>query len=255
MVEKAVRSAGIPAAPEGTFLYSSRTPGLAFDTSAQKAAWGAGHVTIAPGVKLGSGGATRIDFADGSNVPATILDPRRALTDAIGTPYDNCGHLAVPPSKCTLTITAGSLKTTEVETSRGRATVPTWSFTVRGLSRPIVAVAISATLLKPVPDPTPPPGLTEPDGDFPTVGRLTRIEGNTITFSLHHGQCDPNLRSHVIEHEDMILIGATHDPVQGGCRAVGISTPTTITLTEPAGARPIINATTGARLTLYPHLR
>lgn len=226
-----------------------------FDTSEQKAAWGAGHIAIAPGVKLGSGGTTRIDFGDGSNFSASVLDPRRALSEAIGTPYDNCGHLAVPASKCRLTITGGSLKTADVETSKGRATVPTWSFTVRGLSRPIVAVAISQDVLKPVAEPTPPPGLAEPDRDSPVVGRLTRIGGDTITFTLHHGACDTNLQAHAIEYDDMVLIGGSHTNEQVACRAVGVSTPATLTLAQPLGNRPIINAITGARLTFYPNLR
>ncbi|MET9269544.1 hypothetical protein [Kribbella sp. NPDC003557] len=255
MVADAVRAAGIPPSPEGIFLYTSRTPGLMFDTSEQEAAWGAGYVTIGPGVKLGSAGSTRIEFGDGSNVSATVLDPRRALTEAIGTPYDNCGHLAVPASKCKLTITAGSLKTAEVETSRGRTTVPAWSFTVRGLSRPIVAVAISQDVLKPLAEPTPPAGLAEPNRDVPVVGRLTRVEGNTITFNLHHGACDANLRAHAIEYDDMVLIGGSHTTKQVACRAIGLSTPATLTLTHPLGTRPIINATTGTRLTFYPHLR
>ncbi|MEV6266506.1 hypothetical protein AB0L64_05030 [Kribbella sp. NPDC051936] len=255
MVTEAVRAAGIPPSPDGIFLYTSRTPGLMFDTTEQKAAWGAGYVTIAPGVKLGSAGTVRVDFGDGSNVSATVLDPRRALTEAIGTPYDNCGHLAVPASTCKLTISAGSLKTAAVDTSRGRATVPAWSFTVRGLSRPIVAVAISQDVLKPLAEPTPPPGLAEPDRDGPVVGRLTRVEGNTIAFTLHHGACDTNLRAHAIEYDDMVLIGGSRTTKPVACRAVGISTPTTLTLTQPLGNRPVINATTGTRLTFYPHLK
>jgi hypothetical protein len=254
-VARAVRAAGIPESPEGIFLYSSRTPDLAFDTTEQKVAWLAGHVTIAPGVRLGSGGTTRIDFGNGSNLSVDVLDPRTALTDAIGPTYDNCAHIHVAASKCTLTITAASLKTTQVDTSRGRATVPAWSFTAKGLSRPIVAVAISVTVLKPMPQPTPPPGLPDPDRNLVPAGSLTRADGNTLTFVLHHGKCDPDLRAHAVELEDMIIIGGTHSAPEGFCADVGVSTPATITLANPINNRAIINATTGTRLTLYPHLK
>jgi hypothetical protein len=254
-VAKAVRAAGIPRPPEGIFVYSSRTPGLGFDTGEQKAAWGAGHVTIAPGVRLGSGGTTSIDFTDGPSISVNVLDPRPALTDAIGATYDNCGHNAVPAAKCKLTITAGSLKTVDVDTSAGRATVPAWYFTAKGLSRPIVALAVSAAVLKPVVWPTLLPGLAEPDRDLPGVGRLDQVDGSTLTFILQHGKCDPDLRAHVVEFDDLVVIGGSHSPVQGGCVDVGVSTPATVTLTEPLGDRAIISADTGARLTLYPHLR
>jgi hypothetical protein len=254
-VAKAVRAAGIPKSPEGIFLYSSRTPGLGFDTTEQKVAWGAGHVTIAPGVKPRSAGTTRIDFGDGSNLSADVLDPRSALTDAIGTPYDNCGHIHIPASKCAFTITGASLKTVEVDTSRGRATVPAWSFTAKGVSRPIIAVAISAAVLKPVVEPTAPPGLADPDRDLLPAGRLIRADGNTLTFDIGHGTCDADLRAHAVELEDMIIIGGTHSQPRDVCDGVGASTPATITLTEPLGTRAVIDVTRGTRLTLYPNLK
>ncbi|WP_134002651.1 hypothetical protein [Kribbella sp. VKM Ac-2566] len=215
----------------------------------------AGYVTIAPGVKLRSGGKTRIDFGDGPSVSADVLDPRRALTEAIGDAYDNCGHMAVPVSQCKLTITGGSLKTVDVDTSAGRATVPAWSFTAKGLSRPIVALAVSAAVLQPLVDPAPLPGLAELDRNLLPVGRLTKVDGNSLTFNLHHGKCDPNLTAHVVEFEDMVIIGGSHSPLKGGCVDVGLSTPATLTLTAPLGDRAIISSSTGARLSLHAHLK
>lgn len=174
-VERAVRAAGIPPAPAGIFLYSSRTPGLAFDTTEQKLAWSAGQVTAAPGVKFRSGGRSRIDFADGSSLPVSVLDARPALAGAIGTTAGNCRGIAT----CNLTITGASLRTVEVDTSSGTATVPAWSYTAEGLSRPIVVVAVSEDVLKPLVEPVPPPGLTELDPPLLGVESLTRIEGST----------------------------------------------------------------------------
>ncbi|TCC04365.1 hypothetical protein [Kribbella soli] len=221
----------------------------------QKVAWGAGYVTFAPGVRLGSAGTTSIDFGGGSSVSVNVLDPRTALTEGIGETYDNCGHMAVPAAKCKLTITGASLKTADVDTSAGRATVPAWSFTVKGLSRPIVALAVSSAVLKPLVDPAPLPGLAPLDRNLLPIGRLTQADDNTLTFNLHHGKCDPDLQAHVLELEDMVIIGGSHSPVRGGCVDVGLSTPATVTLTEPLGDRAIISAGTGARLTVYPHLK
>ena len=248
---QAVRAAGIPKPPEGIFLYWSRTPGLGFDTTEQKAAWGAGHVTIAPGVQLGSGGTTRIDFGDGSSLSVSVLDPRPALTEAIGTPYDNCGHLQIPASKCRLTITGASLTTADVDTSNGPATVPAWSFTAKGLSRPIVVVAVSEDVLKPLAEPVPPPGLAKLDPGLLQVQSLIRIEGSTLTFILGHGDCDTDLRAHVLEFEDLVIIGGSHGPAPAGCPGidVGFAKTAVVTLAEPLGDRAVISAATGVRLT------
>lgn len=255
-VEQAVRAAGIPKPPEGIVLYSSRTPGLGFDTTEQKVAWMAGYVTIAPGVRLASGGTASIDFSDGPSVSVNVLDPRPALTDAIGATYDNCGHMAVPAAKCKLTITGGTLKTIDVDTSAGRATVPAWSFTAKGLSKPIVALAVSAAVLKPLAEPAAPlPGLAKLDGGLLQVGRLTKADASTLTFDLHHGMCDSDRRAHVLEFKDMVIIGGSHTPTPGACADVGASTPATVTLAEPLGDRAIISAETGARLTVHPHLK
>lgn len=251
-VAQAVRAAGIPKPPEGIFLYSSRKPDLGFETTEQKAAWGAGHVTIAPGVQPRSGGSTRIDFGDGSSLTASVLDPRSALDEAIGTPYDNCGHLQIPASKCRLTITGASLRTADVDTSKGRATVPAWYFTAKGKSRPIVVVAVSADVLKPVVQPVPPPGLPKLDPGHLGAERLTRIEGNTLTFTLSHGGCESDLRAHVAEFDDLVVIGGSHGPLvaSAACAAlVAYSTPAVVTVAVPLGDRAVISAATGVRLT------
>ncbi|WP_133784274.1 hypothetical protein [Kribbella sp. VKM Ac-2571] len=255
-VEQAVRAAGLPKPREGIFLYSSLAPELGFDTIEQKAAWGAGYVSIAPGLQGASGGTTRIDFGDGSSRSVTVLEPRPALTQAIGTPYDNCGHMAVPASKCKLTITGASLKTVDVDTSNGRATVPAWSFTAKGLSRPIVVLAVSTEVLQPLVEPTPPPGLDQRlEPSLVQVGWLTGVDDRTLTFILNYGTCDRDLRAHVLELKDMVIIGGSHSPLRGCGEGVGASTPATVTLTEPLGDRAVISAATGGRLTLYPHIQ
>jgi len=250
-VAQAVRAAGISKPPEGIFLYSRRAPGLGFDTIEQKAAWGAGHVNFAPEVQLGSGGTTRIDFGDGSSLPVSVLDPRRALIEAIGTPYDNCGHLRIPASKCSLTITRASLRTADVETSNGHATVPAWSLTAVGLSRPIVVVAVSEDVLKPVVEPVPPPGLAKLAPGLLQVQSLTRVEGSTLTFILGHRDCDTDLRAHVLEFEDLVVIGGSHGRAAAGCAGVdvGYAKTAVVTLAAPLGDRAVISAATGVRLT------
>jgi hypothetical protein len=247
-VAEAVRAAGIPKPPTGIFLRSSRTPGLAFDTSEQKLAWTAGQVTIAPSIRLSPGGTARIAFANGESLPVTVLDARPALAGVIGTTRSN--FRGIPASSCRLTITAASSTTAKVDTSSGPAAVPAWTFTARGLSRPIVVIAVPEDVLKTPLEPVPPAGLPDPDGALLEVGSLTRVEDNTLTFNLSHGTCEPDLQAHVLELEDLVVIGGTHAPIPAGtpCSDVGHSTPAVVHLTAPLGTRAVISASTGIRL-------
>jgi len=247
-VAQLVRSVGIPTPPTGIFLRSSRTPGLAFDTTEQKLAWSAGQIVIAPGVNLRSAAPSQITFADGSTIPANTLNARHALAAAIGTTKTNCR--GIPAASCLLTITGASPGTTEVVTSKGPATVPTWSFTVKNLSRPIVVIAVPEEILRTPVEPIPPPGLTKLEPGLLQVQSLTKADGNTLTFVLGHGRCEPNLQAHIVEFEDLVIIGGSHaPPPTTGCDDAGASTPATATLTTPLGNRPIITASTGTRLT------
>ncbi|GAB2663550.1 hypothetical protein [Kribbella swartbergensis] len=181
-----------------------------------------------------------------------VLDPRTALTQAIGTPYDNCGNVQIPASKCRLTITGASLTTADVDTSNGPATVPAWSFTAKGKSRPMVVLAISEDVLKPVVQPVPPPGLAKLEPGLLGAERLTRIDGNTLIFTLSHGGCESDLRAHVLEFDDQVVIGGSHGPLRSSaaCAAlVAYSTPAVVTLAAPLGDRAVISAATGVRLT------
>ncbi|MEV5961849.1 hypothetical protein AB0L70_08795 [Kribbella sp. NPDC051952] len=250
VVADAVRAAGIPKPPEGIFLRGTRSPGLAFDTTEQKLAWSAGNVVIAPGVRIPPGGGSRVDFADGSSVPTTVLDARPALAGEIGSQASNCR--SIPAALCKLTITAVTLGTAKIDTTRGPATGPAWSFTVKGLSIKIVVLAVPQDVLKSPALPVPPTSLPTPSRNLLSPDALRRADGNILTFTLNHGACDPNLASHVVEYDDLVVIGGTHTAFSGGCIAVLRSTPTTITLTQPLGDRAVITADTGIRLFVDP---
>lgn len=252
VVERVVRAAGIPAPVTGVFLYSTRTPGLGFDTWQQKNSWSSGRVAFADGVQFAEGGTTRVDFADGSNETMQVLEAQQALTEAIGPPNDICERM---PSCETLTITGGSLTTTDVETSHGRATVPAWSFTVQGLSRPVVAVAAPAGVLKSPQWPDPLPGLARLEQGLLRVGVLDWVDGKTLSFEFSHGLYETDLRAHVVEYDDLVVIGGSHGPLLPGGADVGKTSTAVVTLGKPLGDRAVIAADTGVRLTPYPYLR
>ncbi|MFD7160471.1 hypothetical protein ACFV9C_38200 [Kribbella sp. NPDC059898] len=247
-VQRAVRAAGVPAPPSGIFLYSSRTPGLAFDTTEQKLAWSAGQVVLAPGIQLEAAGDSHLDFADGSSLPVNVLGARTALAGQVGSTPSNCRGLAA--AAYTLTVTSASLRTADVVTSRGPATVPAWSFTAKGLSRSIVVIAVSNEVLKPRFAPVPPPGLAELPLGLLGVDDLTRVEGNTLIFNVLYGGCETDLHAHVVEFDDMVVVGGSYGPRRADTCGLDVEhrSAASVTLATPLGDRAVISAATGVRL-------
>jgi len=67
------------------------------------------------------------------------------------------------PGLCTdLKVARAVLKTTQISTSRGLATVPAWHFSVAGMKEPIVRVALDERAVAPLPEismPATPPSV------------------------------------------------------------------------------------------------
>ncbi|WP_344216047.1 hypothetical protein [Kribbella sancticallisti] len=104
--------------------------------------------------------------------------------------------------------------------------------------------------------PVPPPGLADPAPGLLHAASLTRIEGSTLTFSLSHGDCDRDLRAHVLEFDDLVVIGGSHDepPAGTACTLALRRTVAVVALTAPLGDRAVVSASTGIRLFLNPQV-
>jgi hypothetical protein len=115
----------------------------------------------------------------------------------------------------------------------------------------MVVIAVSKTVLKPVVEPVAPPGLATLAPGLIGAERLTRFEGSTLTFILFHGACDTDIRAHVLEFQDLVVIGGSHGPGPAGvaCPLVELSKTVDVALAAPLGDRVVISAATGVRLT------
>lgn len=244
-VAAAVRSAGLPTPPGKNVLLSGWAPGLGFDTAAQKEAWGAGKVTVPPGVPADAAGTATMHLADGSSRSVDVIGPRAALARALEVSDATCADL--PAVDCSLTLTGATLTSAEVSTSAGPATVPVWSFRAEGLSHPIEVVAVAPGVLVPRTDPTSPTGLAQAGPTLDPADSLVGVDGATITIRIGHGACDGELQAHVVEFDDLIVVGGTHTPPPAGtaCPAIYLSTPSALTLTKPLGDRVVIDVVTG----------
>jgi hypothetical protein len=87
-------------------------------------------------------------------------------------------------------------------------------------------------------------------GGFSVAQHLVAIDGAKVTYSLGTGACDHDIVPLVQQHDDVIIVagGATRSP--GICTDQLISTPVTVALDAPLGARPVLDATTGTPLLL-----
>ncbi len=79
------------------------------------------------------------------------------------------------------------------------------------------------------------------------VDLLERVDGTSLRARIAHGACDPNLVAHVVEFDDLVVVGATSDapPADTICPAIYLSTPADLTLVRPLGSRVVIDAVTG----------
>lgn len=241
-----MRSAGLPTPPGRNVLLSGWTPRLGFNTAAQKEAWDARKVSMGPGVAADATGTATIEFEDGGNRTVEVIGPREALARALEGSDGDCSGL--PPADCSFTLTSATLTNAEVSTSAGAATVPVWSFRVEGLSYlTIEVIAVAPGILLPQPVPTSPPGLPEVGREFNLTDSLVDVHGDTITIRIGHDSCDSNLRTHVVEFQDLVVVGGTHTPPPAGtaCITVQWTTPSTLTLTKPLGDRVVIDVVSG----------
>lgn len=105
-----------------------------------KASYGNGWIrTSAPLPDVGGRGV--IQFADGTSLSVPLVGAKAAYGQLPRRSGD-CPTDGHPPSCHWLTITRARLSTASIETSRGPAEVPAWSFTVEGLPQPLLQVAV-----------------------------------------------------------------------------------------------------------------
>lgn len=147
-----------------------------------------------------------------------------------------------------LTVTGVTLGTVPVRTSRGEAQVPAWLFTVEELATPVARLAVAPTAVGRVPEPTAPAGPL-PDGLVPAQD-LAAVDGARLTVRLGVGACDSAITPLVWERPDVVVVGGSVTRATDVCPAILKMEPVTVTLAAPLGARPVLDVSTGAALSI-----
>ena len=248
LVTEAVRRAGVPSAPTLPVLLSGWALDEGFDTDAQKVAWGHGHVTLAPTVDQAVAGPGTFRLPDGSSRPVDLVGVRpaldRALDGALGKPS---GCDGIPAAQCQLVVSRAVLDEAAVRTSQGDARVPVWRLTVVGLSHPISVIALADGVLERPRPQEPLPGLPAVPPGLRAADSLMRVSGASIEVGIAGGGCDAGLVAHVVELDDMVVVGGTTPPLpkDTACPANYASRPARLQLARPLGSRPVIDVVSG----------
>jgi hypothetical protein len=151
---------------------------------------------------------------------------------------------------CTaVVVTDATLGTTRLRTTRGTATVPAWRFRIQGTKAAVVRVAVAQPGVGEQPSPAATPNRP-PDPGLVAAQQLTRIDGATLDYTLGVGACDEDITPIVAERPDVVVVGGGVRRSAGVCTDQLLIEPVGVTLAEPLGDRPVLDALAGQPLIL-----
>lgn len=202
------------------------------------AGWFASRVPLEEKTEKGT-----LEYPDGTKVEIDLLSAAAAFK-AMDRGDAGC------PDCTTLEVTGAQLGKAPLRTSRGVATVPVWQFTVAGLSAPVGRVAVPPESITPLPTPSV-PAMTSGQ---PLAGAqdLVAVNGSEIEFRLGVGACDRDIKGLVWEDSEVVVIGGSYAPPprDQACTMQLVLHPVKVTTGSPVGSRLIIDALSGAPVTL-----
>ena len=222
----------------------SSGPSGGFPSGDTKIAFGNGNLVYAGPPPKGAPSGV-VTWTDGSSMKVSVLSEAQAFSALKNNTAGRCPSCATTP----LAVTAAQPTTMPVATSRGTATVPAWSFTLQGVSTPVLQAAL-------------PPGsyvtqysLRQPaerlgplgKGFVGAVAATPSADGRTLTLMLEGSPCETTWGGLVAEAGDVVAAGGwMHDPhPDAPCAASLVGRTVTVRLAQPLGDRVILDAATG----------
>lgn len=189
-------------------------------------------------------GTGTIRFTDGRTMQVDVMGARSTLE---ATKKGRPGCAGVGDEHCPLVMTSAKLGTLRVTTNWGPADVPAWEFSAKELLSPQVVVAVDPKVLPDLPEPV----YEEPSwGSLLVADSLVAVDGPAVKVRLLFGACERDLAAHVLEADDIVVIGGSSTPGNGNCPAIGYLASATIDLSKPLADRPLVDVARGAFLTL-----
>ncbi|GGY40949.1 hypothetical protein [Streptomyces djakartensis] len=144
-----------------------------------------------------------------------------------------------------LVVTGAKLGEMTVPTSRGKATVPAWLFTVQGYDTPLRRTAVAPSKL---PDPPITSARQLSARELEPLRGLSRIaeDGRSVTVTANQGSCDNGSAIDVWETSGSVVLSAyLVDSSDGPCSSELRARSVTVKLDRPVGDRVLLDAYTG----------
>lgn len=193
-----------------------------------------------------------VSWSNGATMKVPVLSAARAFD--VLTRGGSC--LSCVPAR--LTVTAARPATVAVQTSRGAASVPAWAFTIKGVSTPVIRVALApGSYVTPNRD-----GAILPvkelgplgTGFIATTNAHVSVTGRTLTLNLAIDYCDTKWGGLVYEVGGAVVIGGwRYGPQpQGSCAATILQRLAAVRLATPVGDQVILDAASGQPVTQEP---
>ena len=184
-----------------------------------------------------------VQWADGTTTTVPLLSAQEAFLAMLTGPAGPC------PDCQPIQLTGAVPATASIETTRGPATVPVWSFTIDGSAVNVTRVAIAdpVTVVPPLWDPNHPPVGLAIDS---AIGSASGTELTAVFVGAPKPgdqPCGEDYTAEAVESDLAVVIIVTRhaNPTLGGCSAEGARRTATAELAAPLGKRAVLEVQQG----------
>jgi hypothetical protein len=216
-------------------------PGI--DGGNAKMAWGAGLFESAIVLPTATPPDARVSWQDGTTTAVPVISAAQAFDDLRAAATSAC-------SDCTpLRVTAATLTTATFDTSRGKAEVPAWVFSLEGTDVTLAQAAVASQI-----SPAPTANTEATPGDAgpwigPAAMSATLDSGGatlTVTFTgapdTGDKPCGADYTAQAFESDNAVVVVVFEhiNTLPAMCSAVGAYRTAQVTLSRPLGSRTLI---------------
>jgi hypothetical protein len=191
-----------------------------------------------------------VTWSDGSTMKVKPLSETQVFAELASSRH--CPGCTTTP----LAVIAVRPATMDIATSRGTASVPAWSFTLQGVSAPVIQAALPSGSYATLNTEGMPAEKLRPLGAS-FVGGVTvtpSADGRTLTVGLPGGSCETTWGGLVSEVGGVVVVGGwLHNPnPDQACAGVLLLRKVTVHLAAPLDDRVVIDGATGQPATREP---
>ncbi len=184
-----------------------------------------------------------LTWSDGTSARVVLVSAAAALEQVRSTASGSC------PECTAIRVTGATLMTVSIETNRGPASVPAWSFGLEGTAVRVTRVAVARTVqvVPPTWDPNHPPiGLS--------IDRATlAADDRTLTVFFIGApesadkRCGADYSAEAVESDlaVAVIVHAHANPWPASCTAIGAERTATLVLAEPLASRAVLEVQEG----------